>query len=445
MKNCPFCNAPMEDHAKFCTNCGQKVDAAMAQQQGYQQGRQAAAPQGGLNQKQAPNGYGGQQVGLNQQQAPNGYGGQPVNRQGMQAAAPQGGIKPAKKNNMLPFIIIGAVAMVAVLAIVIFVVTRFVFGGKNKAPGVYQTVAIEMMGFTINPNELGEGGMTITLEEDGGAILDSDGEILNGTWTLEGDQIDIKADFLDVSGTLKDGVLIIQDMFGDDSDWTFTKDGKPLKNVTYTALDDKAFLDAFMGGDGGMIDDEFIDESTEEFPPVSASETDDDVSDLWSSAPSFSGPFVSPTKEIKWPSEWYGWARLTDFEGQLAEAYGDEDIADVFARFSKPDGVGPLFEIYDNPKYDADGTGPMLFLCVMENPNVLEPNDDMGGILLGEDLTDDDLFDIQTSMYDGKINFTVRYEGKYGACNMEFFLREKGAPWNENMDMLPPGYDTYCK
>ena len=480
MKNCPFCNSPMEDGAKFCTNCGQKVEATVNlaesaavmtygneptaptpapiptpapaptptpmsaptgpagstpgmtygnQQTGTYTQQRAGQPVGDaayIGQQAGQNGFNGQQTG-----GPNAYGGQ----QGMQGGfhPAMGGVQhpgmaqPAKKN-LVPLFIIGGVALIAVIAVIVLFVTG-VFGGKKGDKndpnlGDYKAVALEMMGMVLDPKEFSEDEMVITLNAGGKAVILTGSDKSSGTWTLDGDKFTLKGGGLDETGTLKDGVMKLPDLGGMGADWTFSKDGKPVSGLNTTSLGDDGLLGA-IGGNTGEIT-----ESSEPDPSANTAVT--------------GGNFSSPTTEITWPSDWYGWCKITDMTGDLKDEYGSEMFIDIFALFDTYEGR-PYFEAYETPDYASEGDSPIITFYVNENPLVLEPDGTDGAYLLDMELTDNELFDIQTSMYGGKINFTVDYEYGNSTATFEFFIREYEAPWDESQDTLPPGYDIYCK
>ena len=88
-------------------------------------------------------------------------------------------------------------------------------GGKkeeavpNPNLGLYTLTEAAMNDISIPVDSVYEGGFTVLLRENGKAELTVDNQSANGTWTLDGTKFSVKGGGLDLSGTLDNGVMTI--------------------------------------------------------------------------------------------------------------------------------------------------------------------------------------------------------------------------------------------
>ena len=89
-------------------------------------------------------------------------------------------------------------------------------GGEETDPnaGLYTCTGIEMMGFTFTPEEvLEEGDASIELKSGGKCTFTLEGASETCDWTLDGDAITVEVEGETFTGTLTDGVIVL-DMMG---------------------------------------------------------------------------------------------------------------------------------------------------------------------------------------------------------------------------------------
>ena len=373
MKTCPFCNAPMEDNAKFCTNCGQKIVSPAAptiyetpmaptisespaastplqQGTGMTYAQQPTNPQDGFVPEGAGNGYAQQPTNqqgsfvpqggsngygqLSAQQGASGYGQPGMSGSAMQhGPIPQGGMpnggithgipqgmpqpdmaQNPKKKPVLPFIIIGVVALIAVITVVVLFLTGILGGGNNSADdknlGEWKAVSLVKDGQTLDPKDYLDGEMVIVLNKGGKASVVSGSDKASATWTLNGDKFTIKGGGLDETGTLKDGILKLTNMGGSGADWIFTKDGKPVSGQSGNQTGN----DATDKNSGGWTHDDGPDSNAADYDDTDSVQT----------------PFQYFAGEYRFSSGAGGWETEVTIhpDGSFTGLYYDFDMGD---------------------------------------------------------------------------------------------------------------------
>ena len=78
--------------------------------------------------------------------------------------------------------------------------------------GLYTAVTAEMMGFEMDVSELFGKGFTVELKDKGKCALVVDGKKANGKWTLSGTAFHLEGGGLDCNGTLKDGLMSLDNV-----------------------------------------------------------------------------------------------------------------------------------------------------------------------------------------------------------------------------------------
>ncbi len=88
-------------------------------------------------------------------------------------------------------------------------------GGGDNDPnlGTYECTQAEMMGITMDAEEIYEDGLTLELKSGDKCVLTMDGDAVNCDWALDGDAFSLSAEGETFEGTLKDGVIEL-DMMG---------------------------------------------------------------------------------------------------------------------------------------------------------------------------------------------------------------------------------------
>ncbi len=282
-------------------------------------------------------------------------------------------------------------------------------GGKGGATpddpnlGVWKVVFAEMWGVETDIKDVFENGFTIELLDKGKCKLNIDGTEGNGKWTLENGVLHIKGGGLDSSGTLKDGMLVLEDVLGTGLKLKFQKEG--AQAVIASANDPSSSGLPFGSDEEGMA-----------------------------------AAFQSPTTAIEVDSYWYGTAILSNFTpaNRAAEVEG---ASDVWGYIGTANNGRTYFEVYDSPEM-ADTPTLSLYIDLYDTFFNAEIGDE-DAWLIGTYLDESDAYYFSPLLENGALRIDYRSEGKNTSYDILIFLREDGAPWDEENDPLPPGYDEY--
>lgn len=316
-KLCAQCNGALNPDSKFCPSCGATVPSSAASeaanqptQGGYTPPAQpsqgsyappAQAAQGSYSPpQQAQSSYNPpaqqpqgsyappSQAGQASYSPPQAQGGgyTPPTQQGYtpQAAYAPSPVQKQKKPIDKRIFLFGGGALALVLIIVLAV--SLLSGGKDKGSddpniGVWNVVSAEMWDVEIDITDVFENGFTVELLAKGKCKLNVDGSKGNAKWTLENGVITIKGSGLDISGTLKNGVLVFEDVLGMGLNLKLQKEGGSTANV-----------------------------------PLPGGKTTDD-------------PGASKTEvQAKWNGSWYGDFRIVEASGHYAEY--ENEIFDAY-------------------------------------------------------------------------------------------------------------------
>ncbi len=323
-----------------------------------------------------------------------------------------GNNSPKKKKSIPIAVITGIGAVLLVVLLLVMMIPRL-FG--NKKEGIYylsSTVSggvvtdIEEILSALDVTGMDEFSYYLELKGDGSGSISMFGEVEEFEWdknkiTLsDGTVIKYTYDSKESSITLEE----------DDTTMTFKK-GEKKSTGAKEAETEKT----------GELAKESVKESAEETKEEKTRDS------------------AEYSAEIPYPSRWYGYAKYTD-------CYGFEDnsdeIVDIWATIDYYEGY-PYIEIYDTPNYD-DAEYLTLFMWLEEDPGWLRP--DIGeedSWILDQYLTEEDEFSLLTMYFDGSLDINFEYGNEDFGCHCQFFIREEGAEWDEELDTLPPGYEIY--
>lgn len=223
MAFCPNCGNKLPDNAKFCASCGAKITmpaAPAAEQPAPEAPTQQEKPQQPAQNTQPVQNY--RQPVQNTPPVQNYQ--QPVQQAPVQTAPNTAPAKPANKK-LIP--IIGGCVLAAVLIVVLICTLGGKSGDAATDPnaGVYTAVAAEMWGIEMPAEDLWEKGMTVELMDGGKCKLTVDGEKGSGKWTLDGTAVTISGDGIDAAGTLKDGVMTLENVMDMGVTLTLVREG----------------------------------------------------------------------------------------------------------------------------------------------------------------------------------------------------------------------------
>jgi len=531
MAFCSNCGASLKQGAKFCDNCGTPVPV-VAQETKTTQEASVQPVQGGYTPpvqqaqgeyvpptQQAQSSYtppvqqaqGGYTPPAQQaqssytppvQQAQGGYVPPTQQQYGAQAAyaAPQ--VFPKQKKPLdKKFLLFGGIGIAVILIVVLLV---SLLGGKSKPGaassdpnvGIWTVVTAEMWGMETDISEIFENGFTIELLDKGKCKLNIDGTKGSGKWTLEDGVFTIKGGGLDMSGTLKNGVLVLEDVMGIGLNLKLQKDGAQGGDPSASGADYFVIQSMTQGGETSDKDTlaliGFAEDYVLLYPdgradlkyfglPFMASWKEGEITlpgmgviaytiagDELSLEPeagtrlvylrSASAPpaaltqttdvsgggeeesFVSPTTSFELESYWYGTAIISNFtpKSQAAESEGTYD---VWGYIGKGSNGRIFFEIYDVSNLQSE---PLLSLYVDLYGDYMQADIGREDAWLFDIYLDEDAEDFFSPMLiNGAMQMEYYCTGENIAFGITFFLREDGTPWDEENDLLPPGYDEY--
>ena len=241
----------------------------------------------------------------------------------------------------------------------------------------------------------------------------------NLNWKLEGETFTGTVSFLGIeepcNGTLKDGVLTVT--YGDFT-YVMTKDGAPAPAAAAPVTEPDTEDGTKQAGEDSQTDD--------------------------GSGTVEPGPEVYTTA-IANPSDWYGWMSLSEIWG--VEVDEDPELHDVWGYVDEDEDGNIYFEVYREE--DIDHPVLSMYVTIEDDGTRLMP-------VVGEEdawlvdayIKEVDAADYQVFLYeDGSLAFSCAYTSEDGelGCNVTIFLREIGAQWDEDNDLLPPSYEGYVE
>ena len=245
MPFCVQCGAKLEDGAKFCTVCGTRQPDIAAPV--YTPPAAGTPDAGQTTVLYPPPGAGiadaGQTTVLYPSSSagntdpgattvldapPAGYPGVGQNGYSYDPTISQGAKKKSggKKGGKVVFILLAALAVIAAL---VYVVAGKLGGGSAKVGddvlGLYTAQKAETNGDSISIESMWENGFSIELKNKGKAEITVDGNKGSANWTLDGERFTISGSGIDCSGTLKNGVMTLENVMNSGVTLTFNKDG----------------------------------------------------------------------------------------------------------------------------------------------------------------------------------------------------------------------------
>ncbi len=144
--------------------------------------------------------------------------------------------KPAPNKMIIIIIAIAVLSIAALVGIGALVVSMINSSSSQESGqvessdpnlGIWQGAAIDAFGMQMPINDIFASGASIELFDDGSTTITFDGESEDGTWTLDGTNLSVTYDGVDVSGSIVDGVLMLINIQDTGMDIYFTRDGIP--------------------------------------------------------------------------------------------------------------------------------------------------------------------------------------------------------------------------
>ena len=241
-------------------------------------------------------------------------------------------------------------------------------------------------------------------------------------WDIGGMEMDPAGEWLELESSTRGTVHISSIDFP--FDWTI--DGTTLTinqdvGVTYTATIENGVITL----DTGML---YFFEKGEK--PVETPEPTPEPT------PTELPGFTTYTTEITIPSTWYGVLMADEIDY----------IGDIWGMFDYTSAGYPYFEIYETPELDYGEFDPILSMYIFEDPDFVLPDiGDGDAWFFDRWLTADDASEFTSLLYDGALYFVATYIDDTDGTTFDVWimLREDGALWDEEYDILPPGYEEY--
>ena len=148
--------------------------------------------------------------------------------------------------------------------------------------------------------------------------------------------------------------------------------------------------------------------------------------------------FVSPTNAITLGKMWFGVMQVTDSTDN--KDYEKDIIASIAAT---RDGRA-FIEVYTDSSMSDDSLQFSMYI-ILNDDRFAADIGDKDAWVFDRYLTEDDAAYFSPVLENGALDMYYHYEDPDDdyACNVRFFLREDGTPWDEENDPLPPSYDRY--
>ena len=107
--------------------------------------------------------------------------------------------------------------LLAILLALVMVLSMAACGGSGSGEpdpnlGKYDAVSAEMSGLSLNVKSVFKDGFSIELKDGGKATFHYDGKDYSMKWTLEGDTFNAKGGGAELSGTLADGKMVLENV-----------------------------------------------------------------------------------------------------------------------------------------------------------------------------------------------------------------------------------------
>lgn len=148
--------------------------------------------------------------------------------------------------------------------------------------------------------------------------------------------------------------------------------------------------------------------------------------------------FVSPTNAITLGKMWFGVMQVTDSTDN--KDYEKDIIASIAAT---RDGRA-FIEVYTDSSMSDDSLQFSMYI-ILNDDRFAADIGDKDAWVFDRYLTEEDAAYFSPVLENGALDMYYHYEDPDDdyACNVRFFLREDGTPWDEENDPLPPSYDRY--
>ena len=259
---------------------------------------------------------------------------------------------------------------------------------EDDGLGLYVADKAELNGIELDPFDMWEKGISIELKDGGKCSISIDGIAASGSWSKKGDTVSFDVPGFSMDGTLKDGVLTLENVYDMGVTLFFTKDGS-----------------------------------------------------MRPGAPSASAP---STKYAWWNGDWYGWWYISDAGGRYSAS--EEDWVgyswDACARINV-EGDRGFIECWDEDD-DFVAGGDLIFSDgLTDRGRVSNLDVEFWDYQVPENEWDCDPGDADFKNYPDTIVIFGRYndpdsEGSW--FDYTIFLRPWGSSWDSIEERMRPDY-----
>ncbi len=239
---------------------------------------------------------------------------------------------------------------------------------------MYTATSVEMLGVSMAPEDVSEGGITLLLDENGSAVLNMSGQSHNAKWEVSGTSFTLTQGADSFTGTMDGSTVKIINLLNLGLDITFVKDGES---------------EAVAGSENEDVSSEDSENT--------------DTSD--STFPGYDSEKTIAVETLSNPSNWYGVLTITDYVGE--NDYNGE--YEIWAYLNTND-VGPYFEIYSNsPKGESD-SAQFISFYIEQHDYTFFPIVDDGAWILSAPLKEEDNTWFTPTLINGVLSATYDYD-----------------------------------
>ena len=307
-------------------------------------------------------------------------------------------------------------------------------GADDPNLGLYKATTAEMAGFTMDADEAFDGGFTIELTKKGKGTITVGDEDDSFKWKLDGKKFSGEGGGVDVEGTLKGGVMILEDVMGTGMRLTLICEDIAGSNAAAADKEEK-------------VEDNDKDEPAKEEEKTDSSETSGSREDAFMKSVAGSAGKQAESGETKaeipmelmarYEGDWHGIAYYLNATGSFAELDGKK--SDIAARFSLDENGNVTPCIISAKKVM---TGDMNFYDLTAE---LDPDFDgmyFSGKVLGDGKIDTAFIGEEKGLLHAY--FTV-YGDDGSSMDIEFAMRRPDDPWQDgDYPMYPKeGFEYY--
>ena len=291
---------------------------------------------------------------------------------------------------------------VFILIMVLGVATLAGCGGKvnpdDPNQGLWKATTGEMLGISVNIEDLFAKGFTIELQDKGKCTILADGKKSNGTWTLEGSAFTVKGGGMDCAGTLANGSITLEDVLGMGINLTFEKVGGHSGATTDTGSDSGDIEEV------GNVDEVALSEGL-----------------AW------------------WDGSWYGWLHVLEAKGMFSGLESEDGDCYAFVDMNS-DGTG-TFYLWD----DVVEMGTIeIFVDLDAGDGMMGELTTVSGTLFSQEVEEGDFY-VDPSEEDVPDLFYIYSDVRISNddyARYEIYLRPWGALWDDMDSSLWPFYYT---